>query len=326
MRLIYFGTGDSWVHFRLRCIVVVGFVNPPHRAPTRRLISPFFRERLNSKDDLHRKWGRHNRGGGNMASLNVPQPYPQNKLASGFETVAPISAQILPRHTRISFIQETRLFRGLSLPECADVASVAQQRRFTKGQIIFREGAPAQLVLVLVAGRVKMSQISRFGTEVIFRVEEAGDVLGGLGPSPNSRHRSTAQCLEPCHVLAWEMGKFSALEERIPLVRRNAMVVLVERLYSLEERFLELATERVAPRLAKMLLRLLEQGGRATEGHYRIDLSHEELAQMVGTTLFTVSRLFSDWEERGVVQSQRRAVVVVDPRALAVLAEAGSGR
>ncbi|PYY08849.1 MAG: hypothetical protein DMG69_13270 [Acidobacteria bacterium] len=261
-----------------------------------------------------------------MASLNVPQPYPQSKFACEFLTPAPLSARTLPLDPRVSCIQESRLFRGLSLAECAEVASRAQERRFTKGQTIFREGGPAQLVFVLVAGRVKMSRLSRFGAEVIFRVEESGDVLGGLALSPDSRHRSTAQCLGQCQVLAWEARNFSALEERIPIVRRNAVVILGERLHLLEERFVELATERVAPRLARMLLRLLEQGRRGTQGIYRIDLSHEELAQMVGTTLFTVSRLFSDWEEHGVVQSQRKAVVVLNPRALAVLAEASNGR
>jgi CRP-like cAMP-binding protein len=82
----------------------------------------------------------------------------------------------------------------------------------------------------------------------------------------------------------------------------------------------------VAPRLARTLVRLLEQGWRNRQGAYHIDLSHEELAQMVGTTLFTVSRVFSAWEEEGLIRSRRRAVTVLDPSALAALAEAGNGR
>src|SRR5207302_894992 len=183
-----------------------------------------------------------------MASLNVPPPYPQSKFACEFLTPAPLSARTLPLDPRVSCIQESRLFRGLSLAECAEVASRAQERRFTKGQTIFREGGPAQLVFVLVAGRVKMSRLSRFGAEVIFRVEESGDVLGGLALSPDSRHRSTAQCLGQCQVLAWAARNFSALEERIPIVRRNAAVILGDRLHLLDERFVGLATERVAPR------------------------------------------------------------------------------
>ena len=261
-----------------------------------------------------------------MASLNLPQLYPQGEVARELEVPAPISARILPLHPRISSIKDAPLFRGLSLAECAEVASLAQEKRFTKGQTIFYEGGPSRLVMVLIAGQVKMSQLSRFGKEVIFRVEEIGDLLGGLPVSNDRRHRCTAQCLGQCQVLAWDAHKFSALEERMPIVRRNAIVILTERLRSLEDRFVELATERVAPRLAKMLVRLLEQGWRNKQGIYRIDLSHEELAQMVGTTLFTVSRLFSDWEEQGLVRSQRKAVLLLNPVALAALAEAGNGR
>jgi len=261
-----------------------------------------------------------------MASVNVPQPYPKNEFARELDTGAPISARVLPLHARISCIQETRLFRGLSFAECADVASAAQERCFAKGQTIFREGDPAQFVVVLVSGRVKLSQLSRFGTEVIFSVGETGEILGGLALVPDGRHRTTAQCLGQCQLLTWEARNFAALEEQIPVVRRNALAILAERLYSLEERFVELATERVAPRLARMLMRLLEQGSRSSQGIYRIDLSHEDLAQMIGTTLFTVSRLFSDWEEQGVVQTQRKAVEVLNPTGLAALAEAGNGR
>jgi CRP-like cAMP-binding protein len=261
-----------------------------------------------------------------MASLNLLQLYPQSEFPHELEAPAPISARIPPLHPRISCIQEAPLFRGLSRTDCAEVASLAQEKRFTKGQTIFREGDPSRLVMVLIAGQVKMSQLSRLGSEVIFRVEETGGLLGGLPLSNDRRHRLTAQCLGQCQVLAWDALKFSALEERMPIVRRNAMVILTERLRSLEDRFVELATERVAPRLAKMLVRLLEQGWRSRQGIYRIDLSHEELAQMVGTTLFTVSRVFSNWEEQGLVRSQRKAVLVLNPVALAALAEAGNGR
>ncbi|HEY7617794.1 MAG TPA: Crp/Fnr family transcriptional regulator [Terriglobales bacterium] len=227
-------------------------------------------------------------------------------------------------NARISCIQQAQLFRGLSAADCADVASLAQERRFSPRQTLFREGDPARLVLVLVCGRVKLTQLSRFGTEVIFSVGGTGEVLGGLGLTPDSTHRLTAQALMPCQVLTWDARAFLALEERIPAVRRNAVGILADRLRILEERFLELATEQVAARLARMLVRLLAQGNQGTLTPSRIDLSHEELAQMIGTTLFTVSRLLSEWEQRGVVQTQRKAVVVQDPQGLIELAENSS--
>lgn len=176
-------------------------------------------------------------------------------------------------------------------------------------------------VSVLSAGRVKITQLSRSGAEVILRVKGSGEVLGGLGVQPGGPHFLTAQTLEACTVLVWEARKFEALEERFPSLRRNTVRIFAERLRILEQRFLELATEQVAPRLARMLVRLLQQTGHAEKYAVRIELSREELAQMTGTTLFTVSRLLCDWEQRGIIQTQRKAVVVQNPQSLMNLAE-----
>ena len=77
-----------------------------------------------------------------------------------------------------------------------------------------------------------------------------------------------------------------------------------------------MATERVAPRVARQLIRLQEQAGLAWKGEVEIRLSREELAQMTGTTLYTVSRLLSAWEAHGLVTCRRDSVVISDIRAL----------
>jgi CRP-like cAMP-binding protein len=95
----------------------------------------------------------------------------------------------------------------------------------------------------------------------------------------------------------------------------------VRYLADLEERFRELATERVAPRVARQLVRLLPQIGRPADGAIEVGLSHQELALMTGTTLFTLSRLFSAWETRGLVKPRRGAVTISDVQTLSAIAE-----
>src|ERR1035437_2705303 len=89
----------------------------------------------------------------------------------------------------------------------------------------------------------------------------------------------------------------------------------------IQERFREVATERVAPRVARQLVRLLDKIGRRVEDGVEISLSREELAQMTGTTLFTVSRLLSAWEERGIVKPRREGVTICDVPALNAISE-----
>jgi CRP-like cAMP-binding protein len=91
----------------------------------------------------------------------------------------------------------------------------------------------------------------------------------------------------------------------------------------MEERFREISTQKVAARLSHQLIRLLKQLGRGTDQIVEIGLSREELAQLTGTTLFTVSRLLSQWEKQGIISSRREAVVVCNVQALAALSEEG---
>jgi CRP-like cAMP-binding protein len=182
--------------------------------------------------------------------------------------------------------------------------------------MLYAEGDPVRHVLLLTSGFAKITQLGPGGTEVILRFCVPGDVLGAVGLFSNGRHYTTAQAFRPCRALIWEAPAFDALVKRFPVLQQNMVSVLGEDLRELQERFHEVATERVAPRVARQLLRLLEKMGRPVNGLVEVGLSREELAQMTGTTLFTVSRLLSAWEADGIVKPRREAVAICDVQAL----------
>ena len=97
--------------------------------------------------------------------------------------------------------------------------------------------------------------------------------------------------------------------------------MLLHHLNDMHERFREISTERVAARLSSQIVRMMHQVGRQVDGGTEISISREELAQLTGTTLFTVSRLLSDWDRQGIVAARREAVSVRNLRALANLSE-----
>ena len=111
--------------------------------------------------------------------------------------------------------------------------------------------------------------------------------------------------------------------EEFPKIRRNISQILTNRLDELQERFREVATEKVAQRLALALLRLVKKVGKPSMGGMEVSLTREELAQMTGTTLFTISRLLSKWGDEGFVVPRREAVVVLDTRKLEKVCEGG---
>jgi CRP-like cAMP-binding protein len=127
--------------------------------------------------------------------------------------------------------------------------------------------------------------------------------------------------MEKCHALVWEYSRLQGLMEEYPQIRRNISQILSNRLNELQERFREVATEKVAQRLALALLRLVKKVGKPTMGGMEVALTREELAQMTGTTLFTISRLLSKWGDEGFVLPRREAVVVLNSRKLEEVSE-----
>ena len=92
-------------------------------------------------------------------------------------------------------------------------------------------------------------------------------------------------------------------------------------------RVVEMSTQQVEQRVAHALLRLAKQSGRKVEHGVEIDfpISRQDIAQMTGTTLHTVSRILSGWESRGLIEGGRQRIVLREPHKLFVLAEAISG-
>jgi CRP-like cAMP-binding protein len=168
---------------------------------------------------------------------------------------------------------------------------------------------------------VKLVQLSMEGTEFIVRLVGPGEQFGGLGLPPGSQHTSTAEALETCHALVWERRVLEALIDRSAELHRNALRILAQRLRSSEQSCHEFATEKVPQRLSRTLSRLVGQIGRPSEGGVLVALTREELAQMTGTTLFTVSRIVSHWESRGLLRSRREGVVVDNPAGLVRISE-----
>jgi CRP-like cAMP-binding protein len=223
---------------------------------------------------------------------------------------------------RAASVQNFAAFADISQADCAAIISTAQERHFSRRQTIFFEGDPVHHVVLLVSGCVKVTQLGANGNEVILRLNGPGDLLGGIGSCAGCYHCSTARTVEPSSALIWENRQFEAVSERYPALRRNIAHILERRLNELDVRYREISTEKVGSRLSSQLVRLFSQVGKRTDEHVEISLSRRELAQLTGTTLFTVSRLLCNWETQGIVSAKREAVLVRNLTALEELSRA----
>ena len=115
--------------------------------------------------------------------------------------------------------------------------------------------------------------------------------------------------------------------ERAPVLAANALKTLGQQVQEAHTRFREVSTEESERRVAHALLRIVEQSegepGEAIDVEFPI--TRQDLAEMTGTTLFTVSRILSAWEQAGLVGGGRERISVKDPARLREIAETTSG-
>ena len=223
---------------------------------------------------------------------------------------------------RIKSATQFAIFGELTPLEFEQVIGAAREKRFARRETIFTEGDAVRQVTLVVSGFVKVTQMGLNGNEVILRLSGAGEIVGSYRVSNNLTHCATAQAVQPCLALMWDASTFEKLQARIPVFRRNTVRALEERLLEMEQRFREVSTEKVGSRLSSELVRISDRLRRSAEnGHIEITLSRAELAQLTGTTLFTVSRLLCQWQTRGIVRVRRESVLVEDFAALAQMSQ-----
>lgn len=220
----------------------------------------------------------------------------------------------------LELVRRFPLFSAMPLEDCAVILASAQLRTFQRGKTIFIEGDPIRQVVLLTSGCAKLSQLGPQGQEVILRLIGPGETLC-VPCLPKCSHCSTARTTEQTAALVWEAKQFEAATQRFPVLGRNISCVILQALNQLEVRFREISTEKVASRLSSQLLRLVSQVGKESHGRVEVALSQRDLAQLTGTTLFTVSRLLSQWKEQGIVSSRREAVQILDIPALTEIAQ-----
>jgi CRP/FNR family transcriptional regulator, nitrogen oxide reductase regulator len=234
---------------------------------------------------------------------------------NGFDPSKTVSHQHADGH-RGAALATPGLFAGILPGDYLEICAAARARNFARGETLCREGDPIQRVLLVTSGFVKITQLGGSGTEAILRLGAPGEVVDLGCLFSTGRHCTTAKAFRLCQALVWDAPTFNALARRYPVLYRNMIQILGEYVLELEERFREVATERVGSRVARQLVRLMTKIGRLEGGDVVVGLSRQELAEMTGTTLFTVSRLLSAWEGRGMVRPSREAVTICDVQSL----------
>ncbi len=223
----------------------------------------------------------------------------------------------------IAALRPVALFAGLTDPELAQLSAAAVLRRVEEGGFYFFQGDPADHIYVVIEGQVKITQSNPDGQQILLRIAGPHALFGGIGMTLEKAYPASAQAAEDCAALSWTRPVIMGFTTRIPRLAVNAMQLMSGQIQEFQDRYRQLATERVERRLARTLIRLAGQTGKKTEQGVLINLplTRQDLAEMTGTTLYTVSRILSGWEEKGLVVLGRERVTIRFPHGLVRIAE-----
>jgi CRP-like cAMP-binding protein len=221
-----------------------------------------------------------------------------------------------------SLVKTLSFFAELDYGALDDVLQEARVLRHPKNTHVFEQGAEAQWFFVLVQGHVRAEKTTPQGDQIVVRYVSAGEVFG-VAPALGLKHYpATAVAVVDSIALAWPTAAWSGLAGKYPQLAMNTLQTVGNRLQDAHAVVMELSTQPVSRRVAHALLRLANQAGRKIDGGVEIDfpVSRQDVAEMTGTTLHTVSRILSEWEARGLVGSGRQRIVLRDLDKLTAIA------
>jgi CRP-like cAMP-binding protein len=165
-------------------------------------------------------------------------------------------------------------------------------------------------------------QTNPAGQQVNLRTINEWQMFGALGAvREGATYPASAQSLENSTALAIKSEDLRGLMQTRPYLSFDLMKLMTGYIQEMQERYRELATEKVERRIARSLLRLASQMGIKNQGGIELAFTRQDLAEMSGTTIYTVSRVLSDWERQGLVEAGRERVLIRDPHGVVSIAE-----
>jgi CRP/FNR family transcriptional regulator, nitrogen oxide reductase regulator len=210
-----------------------------------------------------------------------------------------------------SFVQ------GLDESDVRTVMGAATIRRLAPHELIYEQGRPASNVFLLSTGRARYFSITPDGRKILLHWLVPGDLLGiaAMQQRPCA-YRVGAETVRLSSLLSWDRDVILELIQRYPRLLHNALSVAVDYLDLYIAAHSALVSETARQRLASVLVRLTGAIGQEVPGGVELQVTNEELASAANITLFTASRIMSEWQADHTVTKRRGRIILHSPNQL----------
>jgi CRP-like cAMP-binding protein len=210
-----------------------------------------------------------------------------------------------------------RFLDGLDEPEVSMLVVAATNRRFHKHSVMTNQGHPADYLFLLISGRARHFYTTQDGKKVNLLWLPPGSIFGSaaLLPKPTASVVSTEAVMSG-NALVWSRSTIRKFTSRYPRLVENTLSIMSDNLLVYRALHIALTCHTARERLAEVLVDLAHGMGIKTPQGVELNLTNEELANEAHVTLFTASRLFSEWERAGIVEKFRGKILLRSPERL----------
>lgn len=247
------------------------------------------------------------------------------KKISEISKAKPAPTPFDPRATQPT---PSNFLAGLDADDRQALFGIGQHRSYAKGEPVFSVGGSSDCVHFLISGMVRISQPSPLGREVTLWHCLPGEIFGLAEVAHGGGRTVNSRAIQAVEVLSVAQGEFKDFLVRRPRVALLSMQALSSRLRVLGEFCVNLVADDVATRIAKLILRLCARYGERGKNEIRLNipLTHQEIADMVGTTRQTVSSTLMQLKRQGVLSIENRRILIESEELLSGLTQGGPAR
>ncbi|HKO00574.1 MAG TPA: Crp/Fnr family transcriptional regulator [Thermoanaerobaculia bacterium] len=211
---------------------------------------------------------------------------------------------------QVAFFRKFTLFAELDDRELASIAAVAKSRRYSKDDVVFHADESGDIFCLIKEGQVKVTMISPEGKEIILSMLGPGDFFGEMALLDNEQRSATVIATETLELVTiWRSDFLQILQENFSITKK-VLAELSRRLRRASNRIESLATMDVYGRLARFFLDLAREQGKSLDNGYVAVTrpTHQSIANMIGTSRETVSRLIHDLMKQNLLLSEGKTV------------------
>ncbi len=204
-----------------------------------------------------------------------------------------------------------------------DFEAIRFSASYPTGATLFQEGEQTRGVFILCSGKVKLTMSSSGGKTLILRLSKPGEMLGLIAAISDGKYEATAETLEPSRTVFVRQDDFIRFIARRPEVYQSLLRQSSKQYAAACEQIRTIAlTSSSRERLARLLLHWSAEGRQTPEGYKMcVPLTHEQIAECVGSSRETVTRTLSEFKNKHLVTLKGTTMLIPDREALAAISE-----